>query len=470
MCGRFADFQNQQSGPCSDDICPAEDTARRMHMKPKKAKAILCKAVQQLTDCKWMFSHHPQKDFSRNRKLPFEQIVKAILCMGAGSIANEMMDLFGLREDLATTSAFVQQRAKILPEAFESLFDLFVKKTSESKTYHGLQLLAIDGSDFLTAANPGDPDSFFPGAEERKSYNLLHLNAMYDLLRHVYVDAKLQKRRCTDECGALVQMVDRSELCNVLLMADRGYESYNVLAHLQEKGWKYLIRVKDGTGGVAGGLDLPDTCAFDLPITLNLTRKQTNEVKQLLKDKNHFKYVSHTQKFDFLPECSRKHDPVEFYPLSFRIVRFPITDCSFETVITNLDADRFPPEELKNLYAMRWGIETSFRELKYTVGLQHFHAKKVEFIQQEIFARLTMYNFYELITQSVVIQQKDRKYAYKVNFSAAVHICRQFFLRDLPPPQIEALLARHISPIRPGRNRPRKLKARQPFGFLYRVA
>ena len=57
--------------------------------------------------------------------------------------------------------------------------------------------------------------------------------------------------------------------------------------------------------------------------------------------------------------------------------------------------------------AMRWGIETSFRELKYTVGLQHFHAKKVEFVHQEIFARLTMYNFYELITQSVVIQQKE---------------------------------------------------------------
>ena len=100
-----------------------------------------------------------------------------------------------------------------------------------------------------------------------------------------------------------------------------------------------------------------------------------------------------------------------FYPLSFRIARFPITENTFETVVTNLDADDFPPSELKKLYAMRWGIETSFRELKYTVGLQHFHAKKVE-----------------------------------------------------------ALLAKHISPIRPGRSRPRKLKTKQPFGFLYRVA
>ena len=439
-------------------------------MKPKKAKKLLRKVVQELTDCKRLFSNQPKKDFTRNRKLPFEQIIKAILCMGGGSVANEMMDLFGFHEDLATTSAFVQQRAKIRPEAFEKLFDLFVRNTAERSTYCGLQLLAVDGSDFLTASNPDDPDSFFPGTEAQKSYNLLHLNALYDLTRHVYVDALLQKRRCEDECGALVNMIDRSELMNVLLLADRGYESYNVLAHLQEKGWKFLIRVKDGTGGVTRGLDLPTTTTFDRPITLSLTKKQSNEVKQLLNDRNHYKLVPHTSRFDFLPERSRKHDPNVFYPLSLRIVRFPITENTFETVVTNLDADDFPPSELKKLYAMRWGIETSFRELKYTVGLQHFHAKKVEFVHQEIFARLTMYNFYELITQSVIIQQKDRKYAYKVNFSAAVHICRQFFLRDLPPPRVEALLAKHISPIRPGRSRPRKLKTKQPFGFLYRVA
>ena len=58
---------------------------------------------------------------------------------------------------------------------------------------------------------------------------------------------------------------------------------------------------------------------------------------------------------------------------------------------------------------MRWGIETSFRDLKHTLGLLHLHAKKVEFILQEVFAKLTMYNFCELITQSVVIQQKTEK-------------------------------------------------------------
>ena len=439
-------------------------------MKAQKAKALLQGAIQDLTNCKWFFSRDPQADFSRKRKLSFEQMVQAILCMRGGSLANEMMDFFGIREDLATTSAFVQRRSKILPEAFESLFDLFTQKADEDKRYEGMRLLAADGSDFLTSANPDDPDSFFPGTEEQKSYTLLHLNALYDLVQHIYVDAVLQKRRKADECGALVSMVDRSCLDRVLLLADRGYESFNVLAHIQEKGWKFLIRIKDGFGGIACGLDLPDAAEFDVPISLNLTIKQTNEMKVLLKDRNHYRYIGSSARFDFLPGHSRKHDPVVFYNLSFRIVRFPISDSSFETVITNLDAGSSPPAKLKELYAMRWGIETSFRELKHTIGLQHFHAKKVEFVHQEIFARLTMYNFYELITQSVVIQQSSKKYAYKVNFSAAVHIGRQFFLGVIPPPLVEALLMKHISPIRPGRSRPRKLKPKQALSFLYRIA
>ena len=115
-------------------------------------------------------------------------------------------------------------------------------------------------------------------------------------------------------------------------------------------------------------------------------------------------------------------------------------------------------------------IETSFRNLKHTLGLLHLHAKKVEFVLQEIFAKLTMYNFCELITQSVVIRQAQKTHTYKVNFSDAVHICRQFFLGDVPPPILEAMLMRYISPIRPGRKDTRKLTQKSSASFTYRVA
>ena len=201
-----------------------------------------------------------------------------------------------------------------------------------------------------------------------------------------------------------------------------------------------------------------------------MTKQRKAETSELLKDAAHYKILAPNATFDFLPTTSRKTDPVCWYALPFRVVRFQISDSTYETVVTNLDAGDFPPQELKRLYAMRWGIETSFRELKYTVGLLHFHAKKAEYIFQEIFARLIMYNFSELITSSVVIQNANRKYAYKANFSVAVHICRQFFLGNVSPPDVETLIARFISSIRPGRSRPRNVAAKKAVSFIYRIA
>ena len=71
-----------------------------------------------------------------------------------------------------------------------------------------------------------------------------------------------------------------------ILMADRGYESYNNLAHVQEKGWYFLFRIKDGDYGIKQGLSLTNEEFYDVSFELNLTRKQTNEVKELIKDRN----------------------------------------------------------------------------------------------------------------------------------------------------------------------------------------
>ncbi len=116
-----------------------------------------------------------------------------------------------------------------------------------------------------------------PGSNGQKPYNLLHLNALYNLKHHIYQDAIVQKVKSANEHLALIEMVDRSLLRKALLMADRGYESYNNLAHIQEKGWYYLFRIKDGDYGIKQGLILPDEDSYDTCFELNLTKKQTNE-------------------------------------------------------------------------------------------------------------------------------------------------------------------------------------------------
>ena len=45
---------------------------------------------------------------------------------------------------------------------------------------------------------------------------------------------------------------------------------------------------------------------------------------------------------------------------------------------------------------------------------------------QEIYARLILHNYCELITMHVIIQQKDTKHVYQMNYTIAIHICRYF--------------------------------------------
>ncbi len=138
-------------------------------MKPEAVKEALNDTIQAVTDFKWLFSVRPGKDNTRNRKFPFQKMLSAILAFRGGTLNREMMDFFGLDPSIGTSSAFIQRRAKILPEAFEFLFHHFTNKMDENKLYHGLRLLAVDGSDLQIAANPIDPDSFYPGKDGHKS-------------------------------------------------------------------------------------------------------------------------------------------------------------------------------------------------------------------------------------------------------------------------------------------------------------
>ena len=411
---------------------------------------------------------NPDTDFTRNRKLSMEKMLQGIIGMESKSLTNELLDLFQASAETPTTSAFIQQRNKINPKAFETIFKNFSKNLM-NVFHNDMPIFAVDGSDIQIPTNPADTDSYIAGTNGHKGYNLLHINALYDLNKHIYSDVIIQKARERNEHKAFQALVDYSDIKQALVIADRGYESFNSMAHIQEKGWFFLIRVKDSSG-IKQGLELPETECFDVDISLKLTRKKTNEVKELLKDKNHYRMVSSTQPFDYLPLKNKKTEPTQFYELNFRIVRFPISEDTYETVVTNLDKAKYPSAELKKLYASRWGIETSFRDLKYTIGLLNFHTKKVMCILQEIYAHMIMYNFAEMITSHVVIEKKQRKHTYKANFSVAAHICRLFYRGRTTSPDLEAIIAKNLIPIRPDRHRERNVKAKIFQGFLYRVA
>ena len=431
----------------------------------EKTKSTLYDLIHEMAEHYWLYVSDPERNFSRDRKLPFEKVLAILVSMGGGSLRNELIDYFHCSANMASAPAFVQRRAQLLPEALEYLFHRFTEATTKEHRFKDYRLLAADGSDLQIFADPKDADAYYPGTNGQRHFSMLHINAFYDILSRTYQDILIQKGRKMNENAALVQMTDRSPIPKAILIADRNYEAYNGIAHMENKGWKYLIRIRD-TAGMIRPFHFESGCDMDVWKTITLTRKQTNAFKRLkATDPVRYRSLPNSSPFDYIDLYDNK-----YYDLNVRFVRFQISDNTYETVITNLPTDEFPPADIKHLYNLRWGIETSFRELKYTIGLKQPVSKKAEYISQEIFARCIMYNFCELVTSHVAIHYQSEKYVYQTNFSAAVHICRLFLRGSVAPPDAETNISRNLVPVRPNRKAPRNLNRPRFNGFLYKVA
>lgn len=442
-------------------------------MSYETIKSYFTDAVNLVASDISQFAVNPDKDFTRSKKLNAGKLLSFMVSCGSSSTRLELLDFFCMDPDSPSASAFNQQRAKLRPEALEAVFHQFNKYARTLCDTPEYRFLAVDGSTFTFLSKPSfaSPEYFVSGGHSAKGFYSMHLNALYDLQKHTYADALIQPVHRKDEFAAFCTMVDRYKSCtdtkNVFI-GDRGYPSYNTMAHVMEKGQYFLFRTKDiHSKGLVGNFDFPDTDSFDIRVNVTLVRSHNSKIK--IKEGFYKRYVDANATFDYIEYGS--HDT---YDMSFRIVRFPISDNSHECIITNLPEDEFPIQKIKLLYFSRWSIEGSFRKLKYTIGLSDFHAYKPEYIMQEIWAKLTAYNITETMINHTVVNHSDTKHEYKVNFSMAAHICRVFLRPDRPKDSLNvmALLQKELIPIRNERQYPRLQTAhfRKPRYFIYRAA
>lgn len=430
----------------------------------KHLKNVLNYNIKKIAECSSLFCENSAVDFTHNRKLNFETTIKNVISMETGSLKDGLLKLNDYSVDTPTASAFIQARSKIRVEAFQILFDRFNEKTHKDKLFKGYRLLAIDGSVLPIDNTIYDEETTeLRHGTTAKAYSAYRLNASYDLLECTYDDLIIQGEAKKNENDAFCQLVDRYKGKKAIFIADRNYESYNGFEHVVQSGNKYLIRVKDihSKSSITQSLVPFTDDEFDIDVFRMLTLKQNKMTKacpQL------YKFIPSNMRFDFMT----KENP--WYEFHCRVVRFKITDDTYECIITNLDRDEFSIDDIKNLYCKRWGIENSFRELKYAIGLNALHSKKRKLIQQEIYARMTLYNFCQRIVQEIKIPKKDkRKYEYQVNFTRSFHILRHFLNKkggETPP--VDHLIAKEILPIRPGRSNTRNVQSKTVVCFNYR--
>ena len=391
-------------------------------------------------------------------------MIKTIVFSSGKPIREELYDYFDFSTDTATSSAFVQQRAKLKPDAFEHVMKQLNKAYPCTETYKGYRLIAVDGSSLVISYDLNDTDTFvYQG--NTKGHNEIHINSAYDILNKRYVDTIIRGIKHLGEQYSMSTMTERFDGGKAIFIADRNYSTWNNMEHIIKAGQKFLIRVQDIHSRTSNlrKFNLPDS-EFDLDVETVLTTKQTAELNA---HPEKYRFLSSTSTFDFIS----KDNP--YHPVKYRAVRFRIDGAEeYESIITNLDRDRFSAEEIKNLYNMRWGIEISFRHLKYSTDLSAIHARNRNSIRQEIWARILLYNLCMIMIQEAIKHKsKSLKYVYTLNISRCIHLIRDLAKRKGGiPPDLEKLLLNELLPIRPDRLDPRKVKHQSVVCFNYRFS
>lgn len=344
-------------------------------------------------------------------KLSFYDTMRLIIGMGKGTTNDEIMDYFDMVPDLIPSqSAFNQRRSQISLSAFEYLFSEFSSSfPATTNKFKDHCILACDGCHVVYTANSEIIEDYNkPRLIDYKGYNHMHLNGFVDVISKAFLD---------------------------IVIADRGYESYDLLFHCELKNLNYVFRVKAPSSSKSllsyYAAELPDDLEeFDVTMKRYFTDKAT----KVMKDQSDvYRYINpskNTPHFYELLDRDRRH----LYFMQFRVVKIKTAENTYEYLITNLPHS-FTMDDIKECYRWRWGIEISFRYLKHANGLLYFHSKKTEFLKQEIYANLTLYNFGIFIANEAAEENKkkerknDNKYLYEIDISSALKTARKFFIR-----------------------------------------
>lgn len=403
--------------------------------------------------------------FIRNRKLSFEHLVLFIvkLCKKTLSVEldhffeNELNDLRG-----CSVSAFSQQRSKLDPLFFqlwnEVLYRSFYHYGSDHiKRWRGYRIVAVDGTSISllsTAAlaayfgGQSNPQGSFTGAKA-----LLH----YDVLNKLFIHAHLSTYR-TGELTMAYPSVDKLET-DTIAIYDRNFCNYKMVAlhRFAETERKFVIRATEGhkfiVNFVNSGLQSQEVDMVATPSAIKGLRK-----------------------CGFIVTPKTK--------LTVRLVRVELSSGKIEVLMTNLwQREGYSNEVFKELYFMRWNIETGISVLKNILCLECFSGLTVSSVKQDFYATIFTANLASLVIQQSektippniktgkpAGRPKSRNWPMKININKATARFRENIVAlftDQHPAKILLSLStyfqKHKLPVRKDRSYPRKRKHKQSF-------
>jgi len=214
----------------------------------------------------------------------------------------------------------------------------------------------------------------------------------YDVLNELILLAEIKPYRCGELSMAYGAVEETGE--DMVMIYDRNFCNYKMVAlHLwQKKERKFLIRAKETQNMVKAFIQSGKPCSV-------VDMRPTPSAVEGLK-KSGFAITKDTL-------------------LRVRLILIELPN-SIEVLITNLwEEEGHPVEEFKELYFMRWGIETNISIQKNILQLESFSGLTVFSVMQDFYATVMMTNLHSILIkkaqQTVTNTLTERKYPVKIN-------------------------------------------------------
>jgi hypothetical protein len=382
--------------------------------------------------------------FSRNRKMPFESIMRFLFDMSKSSLQTRLNDFFRQNGGGIPMSqqAFSAARSHFTHYPFEATFRALVAEEYSGKyelpTFRGYHVFADDGS-YLQLPNTAKLREAYGTRGRGHQCACAGISILYDVMHGWPLDPIMSKADMNERELCIQHLTFLQEQLphlyrKVILLLDRGYPSKDLLVEIQNAEIKYLIRCTN------------DFCTEvrDAPMGDSLTTLKNG--------------------------------------LVVRVYKFMLSSGEIETLLTNLFDE--PAEFFPELYAMRWHIEGMYDCLKNTLRLENFSGRNQNTVLQDFWVTMVfmvMTAIFQKEADTLVQEErkdKDNKHSYKANTSDLVvtlrdqYILAAFYedaaLASAKTQEIVQTLARSVIPIRPGRSAPRPNDMRKHFINLSR--
>ena len=389
--------------------------------------------------------------FTRNRCLPFQTLVLLILNLPKRSLNIEINSFFAhIQQKSCSKAAFCRQRSKLKPYFFKLWNNVLIKSFyhhygDRVKRWKGFILVAFDGC-VISLPNTKELATVYGRTSNQNGQHGVasHSSVMYDVLNKLVLDGRLYPY-LTVESSVVIKHLKQAP-ANSLLTFDRGYPRYWLFYLLSEQlQYKFVMRASSH---------------FNNVVKTFLHSSEQDCIKPFYPEG---KAIKHLQTLGISIDKQTA--------LYLRMVKVPLKTGKTEVLITNLYSDQcFSIQDLGEVYALRWGIETCFGILKNQLQIEAFSGTRRLCVEQDYFANLLVYNLQSIIEkqseQTVVVVSKNRKHNYQINKNLSWAVLKNrmvdLFLKEKPQQillELQALFEQYLEPVRPNRTYPRNRKS-----------